>query len=689
MEGQGTHGRSANLRKKTAGNGSKRPSLGLDSVVLGAPSLHGSPSPTSMSDSIGHECGIALLRLRKPISYYQRQYGTPYYGLQKLYLMMEKQHNRGQDGAGVATIKLQVPAGTRYISRARSVAAQPLKDLFERIYRNFSEAGVQGLDFDQNLEQMQEALPYLGELLLGHLRYGTHGKNTLEACHPFLRQHNYRSRNLVLAGNFNLTNVDRLFEKLVNLGQHPKEMSDTVTVMENIGHYLDQAHRELSQELGQDPAWADRNALEKEVGRRLDLVPVLRKASRDWDGGFAMAGLLGHGDAFVLRDAHGIRPAYWFANDEVVAVASERPAMATALGVDPEQIQEIPAGHALWIRADGSYGLHRVFEETSKTACSFERIYFSRGNDPQIYRERKKLGELLVPQIMESVGGDLDNTVFSYIPNTAESAFLGMLQGLESHLHHARIEALHRLDPESLRKRQGDDYQEFIQLMERRPRVEKAAIKDAKLRTFITDDHHRNDLVRHVYDTTSGILRPGLDALVVMDDSIVRGTTLRESIVSILGGLKPRLLVVVSSAPTIRYPDCYGIDMSRLGDFIAFQALINLLQREGLEAHLKQAYQDAKADLEKTEHPLANRLQSLYARVSDQALEEEIARLLTPVGLPFPIRVVYQKISDLHIACPGHRGDWYFGGQYPTPGGHRVANRALVYYMDQVEARPY
>ena len=642
-----------------------------------------------MSDSIGHECGIALLRLRKPISYYQRQYGTPYYGLQKLYLMMEKQHNRGQDGAGVATIKLQVPAGTRYISRARSVVAQPLKDLFERIYRNFSEAGVQGLDFDQNLEQMQEALPYLGELLLGHLRYGTHGKNTLEACHPFLRQHNYRSRNLVLAGNFNLTNVDRLFEKLVNLGQHPKEMSDTVTVMENIGHYLDQAHRELSQELGQDPAWADRNALEKEVGRRLDLVPVLRKASRDWDGGFAMAGLLGHGDAFVLRDAHGIRPAYWFANDEVVAVASERPAMATALGVDPEQIQEIPAGHALWIRADGSYGLHRVFEETSKTACSFERIYFSRGNDPQIYRERKKLGELLVPQIMESVGGDLDNTVFSYIPNTAESAFLGMLQGLESHLHHARIEALHRLDPESLRKRQGDDYQEFIQLMERRPRVEKAAIKDAKLRTFITDDHHRNDLVRHVYDTTSGILRPGLDALVVMDDSIVRGTTLRESIVSILGGLKPRLLVVVSSAPTIRYPDCYGIDMSRLGDFIAFQALINLLQREGLEAHLKQAYQDAKADLEKTEHPLANRLQSLYARVSDQALEEEIARLLTPVGLPFPIRVVYQKISDLHIACPGHRGDWYFGGQYPTPGGHRVANRALVYYMDQVEARPY
>ena len=643
-----------------------------------------------MSDFIGHECGIALLRLRKPISYYQRQYGTPYYGLQKLYLMMEKQHNRGQDGAGVATIKLQVPAGTRYISRARSVAAQPLKDIFERIYRNFSEAGVRGEDFAQNPEQMQEALPYLGELLLGHLRYGTHGKNTLEACHPFLRQHNYRSRNLVLAGNFNLTNVDRLFEKLVSLGQHPKEMSDTVTVMENIGHYLDQAHRELSQELGQDPTLADdRTALENEVGRRLDWVQILRKASRDWDGGFAMAGLLGHGDAFVLRDAHGIRPAYWFANDEVIAVASERPAMATALGVDPEQIQEIPAGHVLLIRADGSYGLHRVFEETPITACSFERIYFSRGNDPQIYRERKKLGELLVPQILESVDGDLDNTVFSYIPNTAESAFLGMLQGVESHLHNARVEALHRLNPQSLIDRQGDDYHEFIQLMQRRPRVEKAAIKDAKLRTFITDDHNRNDLVRHVYDTTSGILRPGLDALVVMDDSIVRGTTLRESIVSILGGLKPRLLVVVSSAPTIRYPDCYGIDMSRLGDFIAFQALIHLLQREGLEAHLKQAYQDAKADLEKTEHPLGNRLQNLYALVSDQALEEEIARLLTPEGLTFPIRVVYQKIPHLHMACPEHRGDWYFGGQYPTPGGHRVANRALVYYMDQIEARPY
>lgn len=643
-----------------------------------------------MSDFIGHECGIALLRLRKPISYYQRQYGTPYYGLQKLYLMMEKQHNRGQDGAGVATIKLQVPAGTRYISRARSVAAQPLKDIFERIYRNFSEAGVRGEDFAKNPEQMQEALPYLGELLLGHLRYGTHGKNTLEACHPFLRQHNYRSRNLVLAGNFNLTNVDRLFEKLVSLGQHPKEMSDTVTVMENIGHYLDQAHRELSQELGQDPTLADdRTALENEVGRRLDWVHILRKASKDWDGGFAMAGLLGHGDAFVLRDAHGIRPAYWFANDEVIAVTSERPAMATALGVDPEQIQEIPAGHVLLIRADGSYGLHRVFEETRITACSFERIYFSRGNDPQIYRERKKLGELLVPQILESVDGDLDNTVFSYIPNTAESAFLGMLQGVESHLHNARVEALHRLNPQSLIDRQGDDYHEFIQLMQRRPRVEKAAIKDAKLRTFITDDHNRNDLVRHVYDTTSGILRPGLDALVVMDDSIVRGTTLRESIVSILGGLKPRLLVVVSSAPTIRYPDCYGIDMSRLGDFIAFQALIHLLQREGLEAHLKQAYQDAKADLEKTEHPLTNRLQNLYALVSDQALEEEIARLLTPEGLTFPIRVVYQKIPHLHIACPEHRGDWYFGGHYPTPGGHRVANRALVYYMDQIEARPY
>ncbi len=642
-----------------------------------------------MSDSIGHECGIALLRLRKPISYYQRQYGTPYYGLQKLYLLMEKQHNRGQDGAGVATIKLQVPPGTRYISRARSVASQPLKDLFERIYRNFQEAGVRGEDFEQDPDRMQAMLPYLGELLLGHLRYGTHGKNSLEACHPFLRQHNYRSRNLVLAGNFNLTNVDRLFEKLVHLGQHPKEMSDTVTVMENIGHYLDEAHRELSQQLSSEPGMSDRSALEAEVGRQLDLVRVLRKASRDWDGGFAMAGLLGHGDAFVLRDAHGIRPAYWFANDEVVVAASERPAMATALGISPDQIQEIPAGHALIIRADGSYGLHRVFEEAPLAACSFERIYFSRGNDPLIYRERKKLGELLVPQILEAIVGDLDNTVFSYIPNTAESAFLGMLQGLEMHLQIARTEALHRLDPESLRSRQGDDYQEFIRLMQRRPRVEKAAIKDAKLRTFITDDHQRNDLVRHVYDTTSGILEQGRDALVVMDDSIVRGTTLRESIVSILGSLQPRLLVVVSSAPTIRYPDCYGIDMSRLGDFIAFQALMNLIRQRGLEDRLQAATREARADLELTEHPLSNHLQGLYALVSDRDLEEEIARLLTPAGLAFPIKVVYQHLEDLHSACPDHRGDWYFGGQYPTRGGHRVANRALVYYVDQIDARPY
>ena len=647
-----------------------------------------------MSDSIGHECGIALVRLRHPLSYYLSRYGTPYYGLEQLYLLMEKQHNRGQDGAGVATIKLEVPPGTRYISRARSVATQPLKDLFERIYRNYTEAGVRAEDFRQNAVTLQANLPYLGDLYLGHLRYGTHGLNSLEACHPFLRQHNHRSRNLVLAGNFNLTNVDRLFEKLVHLGQHPKEKSDTVTVMENIGHYLDQAHRDLSQSLleanrGSNHYSLDPQSLEQEIGAKLDLVSILKKASKDWDGGFAMAGMLGHGDAFVLRDAHGIRPAYWFANEEVVVVASERPAIATTFQVHPDRIQPIPPGHVLTIRRDGTHALAPVFEPGPVRACSFERIYFSRGNDPRIYRERKKLGELLVPDILSAVEEDLDHTVFSYIPNTAESAFLGMMQGLESYLERKRLTALYDLTPEDLTARQGIAYERFMALMQRRPRVEKAAIKDAKLRTFISDDQSRQHMVKHVYDTTAQILEENRDALVVLDDSIVRGTTLRESIIAILSGLHPRMLVVVSSAPQIRYPDCYGIDMSRLGDFVAFQALVSILKRKGQEPLMEEHIEQARKMLDLEVHPMSNQLQALYALVTESEVSEEIARILTPEEVRFPVRVVFQQIPHLHQACPDHLGDWYFSGNYPTPGGHRVANRALVYFGDQIGARPY
>jgi amidophosphoribosyltransferase len=640
-----------------------------------------------MSDSIGHECGIALIRLRRPLTYYHQQYGSPYYGLEKLYLLMEKQHNRGQDGAGVATIKLNVPAGSRYISRARSVASQPLKDIFERIYRNYREAGVRSEDFLVGMESLQARLPYLGELLLGHLRYGTHGQNSIETCHPFFRQHNHRSRNLVLAGNFNLTNVDRLFEKLVKLGQHPKEQSDTVTVMENIGHFLDQAHRDLTATLEAD--YPDRQKLEECVGQDLDLAQVLRQASRDWDGGFAMVGMLGHGDAFVLRDAHGIRPAYWYADDEVVVVASERPAIATTFHVHPNQIQAVPPGHVLLIRRNGEIACQRVFEERPPAPCSFERIYFSRGNDPAIYNERKALGNSLTHKVLESIDRDLEHAVFSYIPNTAENAFLGLLQGLETYLEKQRMQALDALLPEDLETRRGERYEQFMQWMKIRPRVEKAAIKDVKLRTFIAEDFGRNHLVRHVYDTTSDILSPGQDALVIVDDSIVRGTTLRESIVAILGSLQPRALIIVSSAPQIRYPDCYGIDMSRLSDFVAFRALVNVLEKNGLSHQIESHSLAAQNDLGLDVHPMSNRLQGLYSLVEEWELTEEIARLITPPDIKFPVQVVYQDITSLHQACPDHRGDWYFSGSYPTPGGHRVANRALVYFANRIADRPY
>jgi amidophosphoribosyltransferase len=640
-----------------------------------------------MSDSIGHECGIALIRLLRPLSYYHHQYGTPYYGLEKLYLMMEKQHNRGQDGAGVATIKLNVPAGSRYISRARSVAAQPLRDIFERIYRNYLEAGIRPADFLGQTATLQAKVPYLGELLLGHLRYGTHGQNSIETCHPFFRQHNHRSRNLVLAGNFNLTNVDLLFDKLVKLGQHPKEQSDTVTVMENIGHFLDQAHRELTASLEAD--YSDRQMLEERVGQDLDLVQILRKASRDWDGGFAMAGMLGHGDAFVLRDAHGIRPAFWYANDEVAVVASERPAIATTFHVHPDQVNSIPPGHVLLIRRSGEIRCQPVFEPAPATPCSFERIYFSRGNDPAIYKERIQLGKALTGNVLDSIDHDLENAVFSYIPNTAEIAFLGLLQGLEANLEMQRLKALDSLLPVDLETRQGSRYEEFMRWMKLRPRVEKAAIKDVKLRTFIAEDNGRNRMVRHVYDTTSGILRPNVDALVVIDDSIVRGTTLRESIVSILGGLQPRLLIIVSSAPQIRYPDCYGIDMSRLSDFVAFRALVKVLEKKGISHQIEIHSLAAQADLTLDEHPMSNRLQSLYALVEEHELSEQIAQLISPPEITFPVKVVYQDIESLHAACPEHRGDWYFSGSYPTSGGHRVANRALMYYAGHISARPY
>ncbi len=635
-----------------------------------------------MSDGLHHECGIALLRLRKPLTFFQEKYGNPFYGWNKLYLLMEKQHNRGQDGAGVASIKLKMRPGQRYISRARSVSAQPIREIFDRIYANLDEVRRQDPALPHDLEALKSRLPYFGELLLGHLRYGTHGKNSIETCHPFLRQSNWRARNLVVAGNFNMTNTPELFGRLVGLGQHPKERADTVTVMENIGHFLDLEHEELGRQFAaesDDTLW-----VQSQIESTLDLAKVLTKASRHWDGGYAMAGMLGHGASFVLRDPAGIRPAYFYAHEEVVAVASERPPLFTAFGAQPGDVQEVPPGHALIIDPDGSFALHRIHasEDVERRSCSFERIYFSRGNDPDIYAERKKLGAFLVPRILEHINYDFKNTVFSYIPNTAEVAFYGMMEELNRFVQADTLRLLRERGTEA-------SEEERSEWVNRRVRMEKVAIKDAKLRTFITDGQQRDDLVAHVYDTTLGIIQPGVDTLVVVDDSIVRGTTLRQSIIRTLARLQPKRMVIVSSAPQIRYPDCYGIDMSRLGEFIAFQAAVSLLLARNQATLLEEIQQRCQESLSRPELIAVNEVSRIYEGLSRAELEGEIARLITPAGLDIPVDVIYQDLADLHRACPAHRGDWYFSGHYPTPGGHRVAHRAFLQYMSGANGRPY
>ena len=632
-----------------------------------------------MSDSIKHECGIALLRLLKPISYYHEKYGTALYGLNKQYLLMEKQHNRGQDGVGLASIKLDQAPGERYISRVRSISNQPIKDIFGRIYANFEEARAVDASIFDDVNRMSRELPYLGELLLGHLRYGTHGKNSIEACHPFLRQNNWKTRNLVVAGNFNMTNVEELFNQLVELGQHPKEKADTVTVMEKIGHFLDEENDELVARFRAQGV--DKLEMQERIGRELDIVRILKRASKYWDGGYAMAGLFGHGDAFVLRDPNGIRPAYFYRDDEVVVVASERTAILTAFNVPIDDIQPIKPGHALIIRKDGSVRMDEILEPQKPAQCSFERIYFSRGNDIAIYNERKKLGELLVPRILESVNLDLENTVFSYIPNTAETAFYGMVKGLEDYLNQYKAEEIAKMG-------NNIDAERLHWLLQLRPRVEKAAIKDAKLRTFITNDSQRDDLVAHVYDTTYGILEPGRDNLVVIDDSIVRGTTLKQSIITILSRLKPKKIVIVSSAPQIRYPDCYGIDMSRMGEFVAFRAAISLLEERGQWNLINDVYLLCKSQSKLEPNKMVNHVKKIYDQFTEAELSGKIAQLVTPAGLDVPVEVLFQTIDNLHLAT-AHHGDWYFSGNYPTPGGNRVVNRAFINYIEKNNQRSY
>ncbi|MDO3641586.1 class II glutamine amidotransferase [Mucilaginibacter sp. L3T2-6] len=634
-----------------------------------------------MSDQIKHECGVAFIRLLKPLSYYQQKYGTALYGLNKLYLLMEKQHNRGQDGAGVATIKLDIEPGKRYISRHRSMASNAVADIFEYIQKKFADIQKETPEKMQDAQWLKEHVSFTGEVLLGHLRYGTHGKNSIENCHPFLRQNNWMTRNLVIAGNFNMTNVDELLQQLYDLGQHPKEKADTVTVLEKIGHFLDTENQGLFDQYKRE-GLDDNIKISKLIANDMDVAKILRKSAKNWDGGYTIAGIIGHGDAFVMRDPAGIRPAYYFQNDEIVVAASERPALQTAFNIPIEEIKEIKPGHALIVKKNGRVTEDMFSDPVEKKSCSFERIYFSRGSDSAIYRERKQLGRLLCDQILDYVDHDIKNTVFSYIPNTAEVAFYGMVEGMHKYTKQYQREQLvgraAEMSPEQI-----------TEILSLAPRVEKIAIKDVKLRTFITQDADRSEMVAHVYDTTYGLIKKDVDTLVVLDDSIVRGTTLKQSILKILDRLGPKRIVVVSSAPQIRFPDCYGIDMSRMGEFVAFEAAISLLKDAGKDDVILRVYQNCKDSANLPKEEVENYVKAIYEPFTDQEISDRIAQIITPKDIKAEVKVIYQTLDNLHKACPDHQGDWYFSGNYPTPGGNKVVNKAFANWMEGKNTRGY
>ena len=631
-----------------------------------------------MSDAIKHECGIALLQLKKPLSFYKEKYGSALYGVDKMYLLMEKQHNRGQDGAGFASIKYDMKPGQRYISRVRSAEQQPIQDIFNTINSRIQKQ----IDLDPGLlsnpEKLKQDVPYVGELMLGHVRYGTFGKNNIESVHPFLRQNNWMHRNLIVAGNFNLTNVNELFDNLVDLGQHPKEMADTVTVMEKIGHFLDYAVAKIYKNLKREGySKAEASPL---IAERLKLSKILRKAAKNWDGGYAVAGLLGHGDSFVLRDPNGIRPVYYYNDDEIIVVTSERPVIQTVFNVPFERIQELEPGMAVITKKSGDTEIKQILEPQLKRACSFERIYFSRGSDAEIYQERKNLGAALFPMVHKAIEGDLENSVFSFIPNTAETSFYGMIGAVQDHVRDLLTKSI---------KKDPPDIEAITKMLGLKPRIEKIAIKDAKLRTFITEDKGRDDLVAHVYDITYGIIK-NTDNLVIIDDSIVRGTTLQKSILQMLDRLGPKKIVVVSSAPQIRYPDCYGIDMAKLEEFIAFRAALSLHKDKGTyEATLKTVYENCKESLkDKSKVPL-NYVKQIYDPFTDDQISIKIAQLLKNDNIKAEVNVIFQKLSGLHKACPKNLGDWYFSGNYPTPGGCRVVNQAFINFIEKSNKRAY
>ncbi|MBK8818561.1 MAG: amidophosphoribosyltransferase [Saprospiraceae bacterium] len=632
-----------------------------------------------MSDQIKHECGLALIRLLKPLEFYQKKYGTALYGLNKMQLLLQKQRNRGQDGAGLVTIKLDTEPGTRFISRKRSNSPQYLKDLFDGVYSHFQDVSPENLN---DAVWLKENKPYVGELLLGHLRYGTHGANTIETVHPFLRQNNWITRNLVLAGNFNLTNVDELFNELIGFGQYPKEKSDTVTVLEKIGHFLDDEVQRLFSWF--KPEGYSNQEINSLIVEHLDIQRLLQRSTRKFDGGYVMAGLIGHGDAFVMRDPAGIRPAFYYHDDEIVVVASERPAIQTVLDIRYFQVNELKPGHALIIKKNGKVSEEMCKDPVQKSPCSFERIYFSRGTDRDIYLERKKLGQLLVAKILHKIDYDLENTIFSFIPNTAEVAFFGMMKGLEEKLNEIKTRKILELQ-----KSNSLTEEKLTEIFRLSVRAEKLAVKDEKLRTFIADKASRGLMVSHVYDVTYGIVKNEVDTLVLIDDSIVRGTTLKDTIIYILSTLRPKKIVIVSSAPQIRYPDCYGIDMSKMKEFVAFRALIALLEEDGKSYLLQEVYQRCVEQDSLPVNEMTNQVKFLYDQYTDEQISAKISELVTPENILPEVSVIYQSIEDLHKACPEHKGDWYFSGNYPTPGGMRVVNRAFINYMDGNDERAY
>ena len=633
-----------------------------------------------MSDAIKHECGIALLRLLKPLEYYKEKYGSAFYGIHKMYLLMEKQHNRGQDGAGIANIKLDMEAGERYINRVRSNDTQSIQDIFKQITSHINDILKTSPEIKDNIPELKRLIPYLGEVYLGHVRYGTFGKNSIENVHPFLRENNWIYRNLILAGNFNMTNVTELFNRLVELGQHPIAKSDTITIMERIGHFLDMEVEECYRRLKQ-------NGISKKeasplIMEQLDVIKILKKAASRWDGGYAMAGIIGHGDAFVIRDPAGIRPAYYYKDDEIVVVASERAVIQTAFNVNFESIQEIPPGAAIIIKKNGSSFIEQILPVLERKACSFERIYFSRGSDQEIYLERKKLGALLLPKVLKSIDNDLDNTVFSYIPNTAETSFYGLIEAVSENLNEEKKQLI-------LHSKKSLTEEELTRILSIRPRIEKVAIKDVKLRTFITEDAGREDMVAHVYDITYGSVRKNKDNLVIIDDSIVRGTTLKKSILNILNRLEPKKITVLSSAPQIRYPDCYGIDMARLEDLIAFEATLELHKQRGTYGIVEDIYKKCLLQKSKPDEEIVNYVKELYAPFTDEEISQKITELLRPDTMQCNLDIIFQSVENLHKACPKNLGDWYFTGNYPTPGGNRVVNQAFINFYEGNKQRAY